>query len=68
MGSQLECRIVITHNGTTFSLGMYDPVSGRHEPLGKHPTKDIERVVRGLRERMEREGHLVTFSEVGGPR
>lgn len=65
---QLECRIVITHWGRTFSLGMFDPLSERHEPLGKHPTGDIERIVGDLRVRMERERHLVTFSEVTGPR
>lgn len=65
---QLECRIVITHRGHTFDLGMYDPVSGRHEPLGNHPRKDINRIVRDLKVRMEREGHLVSFSEVTGPR
>lgn len=65
---QLECRIVITHWGRTFDMGMYDPISMRHEPLGRHPTSKIEEVVRGLRERIEREGHLVSFSEVTGPR
>lgn len=67
---QLECRITITHlvGERIFALGMYDPVSGRHELLGKHPVADIERVVGGLRTRMEREGHLVTFSELTGPR
>ena len=67
---QLECRITITHDrdGCTFALGMWDPVACRHEPLGRHPVADIERVVRGLRERMERERHVVTFSEVWGPR
>ena len=65
---QLECRIVITHWGGMFDLGMFDPISGRHEPLGKHPVKDIERVVGDLKTRMEREKHIVTFSEVSGPR
>lgn len=66
---QLECRIVITHDGpTTFALGMFDPVSGRYEPLGKHPTKDIDKIVGDLRTRMEREGHRVTYSERTGPR
>ena len=64
----LECRIVITHRGRTFDLGMYDPVSGRHEPLGNHPTRDIERIVRDLKVRIEKERHQVTFSEVTGPR
>lgn len=65
---QLECRIIVTHWGRVFDLGMFDPKSGRHEPLGKHPVKDISRVVRDLKVRMERERHLVTFSEVTGPR
>lgn len=70
MSKQLECRITITHDpsGGKFALGMYCPVSMRHEPLGRHPTSKIEEVVRGLRERIEREGHLVSFSEVTGPR
>ncbi len=64
----LECRIVITHQGGTFELGMYDPVGMRYEPLGKHPLKDIDRIVRDLRARMEKERHRVTFSEMVGPR
>lgn len=71
MAKQLECRIVITHGvpgPDKFALGMFDPVSMRHEPLGSHPTWNIERVVRDLRVRMEKEGHRVTFSEVTGPR
>ena len=67
---QLECRVVITHapHGGSFSLGMYDPVSGRYEPLGTHPNGRMITVVRDLKERMEREGHLVSFSEMMGPR
>lgn len=65
---QLECRIIITHGTGTFDLGMFDPVSGRHEPLGRHPTADIDHVVRDLRVRMERENHRVTFSEITGKR
>ncbi len=65
---QLECRIVITHHARTFDLGMFDPVSGRHEPLGNHPVRDIDRIVRDLKHRMERERHRVTFSEVRAPR
>ncbi len=68
MKKQLECRIVITYHGHTFSLGMYDPVSGRYEPLGSHQMRDIKRTVRDLKIRMEREDHRVTFSEVTGPR
>lgn len=65
---QVECRIVITHKLNTFDLGMYDPVSGRHEPLGNHPKRDIDRIVRDLRSRMEQEGHRVTYSEITGRR
>ena len=65
---RLECRITITHFGATFALGMYDPLNVRHEPLGTHPVRDIERIVRDLKVRMERERHVVTFSEVTGPR
>ena len=65
---QLECRIVITHRGHTFELGMYDPVGMRYEALGNHPTKDILRIVGDLRVRMERERHIVSFSELTGPR
>ena len=68
---QLECRIIITHQTgclSTFALGMYDPISGRYEPLGKHPTNTIDKVVRDLKHRMEVEGHSVTFSEVTAPR
>lgn len=65
---QLECRVVITHCGPTFQLGMYDPISSRYEPLGTHPNRDIERIVRDLKVRIEQEGHLVSFSEQRGPR
>ena len=60
--------ITYCRDGRTFSLGMYDPASGRHEPLGKHFIRDIERIVRDLKVRMERERHTVTFSEMMGPR
>ena len=65
---QLECRVVITHWGGQFELGMFDPISGRYEFLGKHPMKDIERIVHDLKVRMEQERHRVTFSEIQGPR
>src|SRR3954470_19503216 len=46
---QLECRIIITHvDERCFTLGMYDPLNTRYEPLGKHPTRDIERIVGDL--------------------
>lgn len=65
---QMECRIVITNWCGVFDLGMYDPVTMRYEPLGRHPKRDRERIVRDLKHRMEQERHLVTFSEVTGPR
>ena len=63
---QLECRIVINYYGSVFSLGMFDPVAGRYEPLGKHPMEKIDKVVRDLKVRMEKEGHKVSFSEKQG--
>ena len=65
---QLECRIVITYRGRVFALGMYDPITSRYEPLGEHPMGKIEGIVRDLRIRMEKENHIVTFSEVTGAR
>ena len=66
---QLECRITIDHlSATEFALGMYDPARGRHEPRGRHPTSRIDRIVGDLRDRMERERHRVTYSEVWGQR
>lgn len=66
---QLECRVVITHEPLgMFSLGMYDPLNTKYAPLGRHPKKDIAKIVRDLKHRMERERHLVTFSEITGPR
>ncbi len=74
---QLECRIVLTHGHRAdlkTEVGMFDPISGRYEPLGAHgdPTRagqrELDRVVRDLKGSMERAGHLVTFSERRGPR
>lgn len=65
---QLECRVCVTYRGTVFDLGMYDPVTGRHEPLGTHPRRDADRVIGDLRDRIAREGHRVSFSEVNGRR
>lgn len=65
---QLECRIIITHYGGAFELGMFDPVKCRYEPLGRHSMKSINKVVGDLKVRMERERHMVTFSERTGPR
>lgn len=65
---QLECRIVLTYWGRTFEMGMFDPISMRYEPLGRHSTDRADKIVGDLRTRMEREGHRVTYSEVNGPR
>jgi hypothetical protein len=67
---KLECRITIRHlpDGTS-SVGMYDPISGRHEPLGTHggrndtAKRELDRVVCDLKVSIERAGHCVTFSE-----
>ncbi len=70
---QLECRIVITRNrrpDRKTEVGMYDPISGRYEPLGAHgPAQaEVDKMVRGLAERITKEGHLLTFSDVSWPR
>lgn len=67
---RLECRIIITHNSGagTFDMGMYDPRAMRYEALGTHPVAKIDRIVGDLRARIEQERHVVTFSEVTGPR
>lgn len=63
---QLECRVVITNEGGNFSLGMYDPLNTRYEKLGTHPVRDKDKIVRDLKNKIEREGHLVSFSELTG--
>lgn len=67
---RLECRIVLTYWPGTgkFDMGMFDPLNVRYEPLGTHPLRDIDRIVGDLATRIERERHLLTFSEVTGPR
>lgn len=58
----MECRIVLTMaDRVQTEVGMYDPQSGRYEPLGQHGPTVIDKVVRDLKERMEREGHKVSF-------
>lgn len=66
----MECRILITHwPGTSkFDLAMCDPLTGRVEPLGRHPTAKIAGIVGDLYVRMLKERHTVTFSELTGPR
>lgn len=68
---QLECRVVITHRRDhKLELGMYCPATCRYEPLGTHGPGQFAKdaAVRGLVERIQREGHLLTFSEVTEPR
>lgn len=70
---QLECRIIITHShreDLKTEVGMYDPLNEKYVPLGAHgpDTRSIDSAVRGLKERIEREGHRLTFSELRGPR
>lgn len=67
---RLECRIVLTYWPGTgkFDMGMYDPLNMRYEELGTHPMSKADRIVGDLRVRMEKERHIVTFSEVTGPR
>ena len=69
MGERLECRIVLTYWPKHFEMGMFDPVSGRYEPLGNnHPIDKVDKIVGDLRNRIEMERHIVTYSEVSGPR
>ena len=58
----MECRITLEATGYKTKVGMYDPKSGRHVPLGSYQGAELDKVVRDLRIRMEREGHTVTFS------
>lgn len=63
---QLECRVVIFHlPDKRIELGMYDPLGGRYEPLGTHgpSPQAVETAIRGLKERIEQEGHRVSFCE-----
>lgn len=56
--------ITYQHDGR-ITLGMYDPVSGRYEPLGVHgPARaEIDRQVMALKWSIERAGHRLTFCE-----
>ncbi len=64
MADQLECRVVVVEyeSSQTFSLGMYDPRSGSYADLGTHPMRDRKRVIRDLKNRIEREGHRLSLS------
>lgn len=66
---QLECRIVLTyHKDGRVSMGMYDPLSGRYEPLGTHgpDVREVDKAVRGLKSSIERAGHWLTWCERSG--
>lgn len=72
---QLECRIVVIHHKECMlrilgeehrryvELGMFDPVSGRYEFLGRHMPDKIDEVVYNLKNSIERAGHRLTFCE-----
>ena len=60
---QLECRIVVIRHRHNFEVGMYDPLNDRYEPLGKHRSDEVDRVVRNLKASIERAGHRLTFCE-----
>ena len=73
MTKQLECRIVITwghRSDLKTEVGMYCKYTQRYEPLGAHgpDQRVVDKVIRGLKTKIEREGHLVTFSDRRGPR
>ncbi len=60
---QLECRVVIRHGERATKVGMFDPISMRYEPLGEYRGRELDKMIRGLAQRIEREGHKLTFSE-----
>ena len=69
MTKPLECRIVITHRPDgRIDLGMYDPLSGKYEPLGAHGPgrRAVERAVNDLKQSIERAGHRLTYCERTG--
>jgi hypothetical protein len=66
VAEQLECRIVVIHDrlACTFELGMFDPMTTRYAPLGKHPmypVREREKIIDGLKRRIEAEGHYLTW-------
>jgi hypothetical protein len=70
---RLECRIVLTHGHRVdlkTEVGMWDPLNERYAPLGVHGPnlREIDKMVYGLKDKIEKEGHVVTFSELRGPR
>lgn len=71
--AQLECRIIVTHGHRAdlkTEVGMYCPVTRRYEHLGAHgpARREIDKVIADLRDRIEQERHLVTWSIMRGPR
>lgn len=65
---QLECRIVITRGGRLdlkTEIGMYDPISGRYEPLGAHgpSQREIDKIINDLKRSITQAGHRLTFCE-----
>jgi hypothetical protein len=67
MTERLECRVVVRHNRDrrTFTMGMYDPVTGAYAPLGEHPMADREKVIGDLKDAVERAGHRLSLSVQG---
>lgn len=58
----MECRIVLTKTGASTEVGMYDPGTGRYAPIGSFKGRELDQAVIGLKQRMEKEGHTVTFA------
>jgi hypothetical protein len=47
---------------------MYDPAGEFYAPLGAHLPREADALIYGLRDRIMQEGHLLTFSDLRGPR
>ena len=58
----MECRIVLTKTGASTEVGMYDPGTGRYAPVGHFGPAEVDRVIRDMVQRIEKEGHTVTFA------
>lgn len=54
---------MLTSKGASTEVGMYDPQSGRYEPLGTHGAAVLKKVVTDLRIRMEKQGYWVSFCQ-----
>ena len=62
----LECRIVLTYRrDRKVEVAMCDPKTGRMEKLGAHgqATREVDKIVRDLKQSIERAGHRLTFCE-----